>query len=375
VTQGKPNFDTKDSLTLKGMAILAISFHNYFHLLSRVHENEFDFSQQRLFAYLASFGTPQRILSTSFSFLGHYGVQIFVFLSAYGLALKYWSDEPWLQFVGGRIRKLYPMFLLAIGLWALWVGLVRGPFGPIEVLWRQGTVLLLTLTGLLNIVPWHRQLPVGPWWFMPFIMQLYCLWPFLRRIVRRFGAPGLCALSVISLGLTYALNDTLAAHWSVSILQTPIGHLPECCLGIAMARFGYRPGRVAAAVAAAVFILGNLLHQFWLLSFISGLILMIWLYLQFRPALRRCRPLAQVGGYSTAIFLVNGFVRLPFVLVAARTGLWYVRLLFGVESASMALAVALLMTVTAGMLSRARAGEPLEMGFPRPYHSPGAAAA
>lgn len=348
MTQGKPHFDARDCLILKGLAILAISFHNYFHLLSRAQENEFDFSQQRFLVYLASLGAPERILSASFSFLGHYGVQLFVFLSAYGLALRYWGEEPWLGFVWGRVRKLYPMFLLAIGLWALWVGFVRGLFGPFEVLWLQRKVLLLTLLGLLNIVPWHRQLPVGPWWFMPFIMQLYCLWPLLRRFVRRFGAPGLCALSVISLTLTYALNDTLAARWSISILQTPIGHLPECCLGIAMARYSYRPGPVTAAASTLIFILGNGLRQFWLLSFISGLVTIIWLYIQFRPILRRCSALAKVGGYSMALFLVNGFVRLPFVLVAARMGLWYLRLLFSVESTSVALAVALLMTVATG---------------------------
>ena len=348
MTQGKPDFDTRDCLVLKGLAILAISFHNYFHLLSRVQENEFDFSQQRFFTYLASLREPQRILSASFSFLGHYGVQVFVFLSAYGLALRYWDDEPWFAFVWGRVRKIYPMFLMAIVLWALWVGLVRGPFGPLEVLWLQGKVLLLTLLGLLNIVPWHGQLPVGPWWYMPFIMQVYCLWPLLRKFARRFGMHGLCALSVISLILTYALNDTLAARWSISILQTPIGHLPECCLGIAMARYGYRPGAVTAAAATVIFILGNCLHEFWLLSFISGLTMTIWLYRQFRPMLRGCGALAKVGSYSMALFLVNGFVRLPFVLVAARMGLWYLKLLFGVESASVALAVALLMTVATG---------------------------
>jgi len=76
--------------------------------------------------------------------------------------------------------------------------------------------------------------------------------------------------------------------------------------------------------------------------------MMVWLYIQARPLVRGCDALAKVGGYSAALFLVNGFVRLPFVLVAARMGLWYLRLLFGVESASVALGVALLMTVASG---------------------------
>jgi len=343
--QQKPEFDTRDCLVLRGLAILAISFHNYFHLLSNVKENEFDFSPQRFLSYLAALHSPSTILQATSSFFGHYGVQIFVFLSAYGLAVGYWKHESWAAFVWGRVRKLYPMFLLAIALWALWVGFPRGPFGPLEVLRLQRKVLLLALVGMLNIVPWHRQLPVGPWWFMPFIMQVYCLWPLLRRMAKRFELRGLLVMSVASLAVTYAANGVLASHWSISILQTPIGHLPECCLGIAMARYGYRPGKIAAAISMVVFALSNMSAQFWLLSFISGLVVMIWAYRQTQAVLRRCTFLVKVGGYSTALFLVNGFVRLPFVLVAARVGLWYLRLLLGVESVSLCLAVALLLTV------------------------------
>lgn len=339
-------FDTQDCLILKGLAILAISFHNYFHLLSKVKENEFDFNPQRFLSYLDALQNPSRIVAASASFLGHYGVQIFVFLSAYGLAVRYWDQPPdWVPFLWGRIRKLYPMFLVSIALWALWVGFPHGPLGPLEAIWLQGSTLPLALLGILNLVPGHHELPVGAWWFMPFIMQVYCLWPLLRRFSMRFGLTGLCWLSVLSLVLTSALNDVFIARWSVVILQTPIGHLPECCLGIAVARFAYRPGRLAASLSALIFLLSNLVAQLWVLSFISGLVLMIWAYLHTRPVLRQCGTLAKVGGYSMALFLVNGFVRLPFVLVAARLGLWYLRLLFGVESVSLALALSLLVTV------------------------------
>lgn len=350
--KGTPEFDTWDCLILKGLAILTISFHNYFHLLSRVRENEFDFSRQRFLTYLTAIQDPSRIVQATLSFLGHYGVQIFVFLSAYGLAVRYWDHQPtWIEFIRGRVQKLYPMFLLSIALWALWVGFPRGPLGPLEVLWLQRNTLLLTVFGVLNIVPYHHQLPVGPWWFMPFIMQVYFLWPLLTRFARRFGPYGLCGLSIGALALTYAFNDMLAARWSISILQTPVGHLPECCLGIAVARFGYRPGKIAASVSAVVFLLSNLVAQVWILSFISGLVLIIWAYRQIRPILRPHGFLARVGNYSPALFFVNGFVRLPFVLIAARFGLWYVRLLLGVESVSLGLALALLMTVGMTWLS------------------------
>src|SRR5260370_35114422 len=109
---GKLELDTRDCFVLKGLAILAICFHNYFHLLSRVEENEFSFSQQRFLAYLDALQEPPRILQASFSFFGHSGVQIFIFLSAYGLAGTYAHQRPrWITFVWGRCCKLFPMCL------------------------------------------------------------------------------------------------------------------------------------------------------------------------------------------------------------------------------------------------------------------------
>jgi peptidoglycan/LPS O-acetylase OafA/YrhL len=350
----KLELDARDCLVLKGLAILAISFHNYFHLLSRVKENEFDFSQHRFLDYLSALHEPPRILQASFSFLGHYGVQIFVFLSAYGLAVRYWDQPPrWIPFVWGRVRKLYPMFLLAIILWALWVGLPQGLMGPVEVVRQQADVLVLTVLGLVNLAPGYDLPPVGPWWYMPFVMQFYCLWPLLRRFTLRFESRGLFILAAGSLLLTYALNGTLVARWSINLLQTPLGHMPECCLGIAVARYRYRPGILAVSLSALVFLLSNLVNQLWLLSFISGLVIMVWAYRATRLALRRSSFLLQVGAYSTALFLVNGFIRFPFLALAVRAGgTWYAKFLFGVASVGLALAVALLLTA----LTRRRAG-------------------
>jgi peptidoglycan/LPS O-acetylase OafA/YrhL len=236
------------------------------------------------------------------------------------------------------------MFLLAIVFWALWVGLPQGLMGPVRVIREQSGVLALTLLGLVNLVPGYDLPPVGPWWYMPFVMQFYCLWPLLRRFAMRFGRGGLLILSVASLVLTYAANDVLVARWAINLLQTPLGHLPECCLGIAVARFNYRPGPVAASVSPVVFVVSNVLSQLWLLSFISGLVMIVWSYHVLQPVLRRSEFLVKVGGYSTALFLVNGFIRFPFLELAARAGVWYARLVYGVASVSFALTVALLLT-------------------------------
>jgi len=46
--------DLKDTLTLKGAAILAIVFHNYYHVISAAQENEFNFRPARFGAFLSA---------------------------------------------------------------------------------------------------------------------------------------------------------------------------------------------------------------------------------------------------------------------------------------------------------------------------------
>lgn len=78
--------DQKDTTILKALAILAIVFHNFFHVAIKVHENEFDFRPERFGAFMQAVVHPSLTIQALFAFYGHYGVQIFMFLSAYGLA-------------------------------------------------------------------------------------------------------------------------------------------------------------------------------------------------------------------------------------------------------------------------------------------------
>ena len=82
-----------DNHLLKGIAILSIMLHNLLHLLpGAVAENEFTFSARNIQRVLFEFHHSQevwRMIASVFSHFGHYGVPIFLFLSGYGLVMKY----------------------------------------------------------------------------------------------------------------------------------------------------------------------------------------------------------------------------------------------------------------------------------------------
>ncbi|HEY6342397.1 MAG TPA: acyltransferase [Bryobacteraceae bacterium] len=341
--------DVQDSEILKGIAILVIAFHNYFHKLSLAKENEFEFHPERIFVFLRAVRDPHESLQALISFFGHYGVQIFVFLSAYGLAKKYWNHAPgWAGFVWGRVRKLYPLFIAVMVLWVLVVGLAKGPTGPWQMIHAHGAALAATLLGILNLVPGHSLPPVGPWWFMPFIVQFYCLWPLLKRFAERFGAEGLLVLSAAALLLIASANDFLIAHCSLTLTLSPLGSLPVICLGIAMARYNFNPGRGCTALAVLAFLPSNFFAWLWPLGAPATVVLALRAYRFARPALRRLDILRRAGLCSPALFLVNGVTRIPFLDIAWKERNWYAELLLGLAAVCVAWLSAELLTVGIG---------------------------
>ena len=80
-----------DCKVLRGMAILCIVAHNYCHWMPAVvQENEFQWKVANVIALAHSISsTTSCLISDLLSFFGHYGVPVFVFLSAYGLEKKY----------------------------------------------------------------------------------------------------------------------------------------------------------------------------------------------------------------------------------------------------------------------------------------------
>jgi peptidoglycan/LPS O-acetylase OafA/YrhL len=141
---------------------------------------------------------------------------------------------------GAGARKIYPTWFLAAGLYLLTLVLTGG----IGTFLREGggKLLLLVTLGVFTLIPGYGYPPVGPWWFLSFILQFYCIWTLLAAFARRFGGTGLVVLSVLSMGIWVAFPVTLKGYGSLRLLQTPLGHLPEISLGIAYARFGLRLG-------------------------------------------------------------------------------------------------------------------------------------
>lgn len=246
----------------------------------------------------------------------------------------HWDDPAsWPFFMWSRVKKLYPMFTLVVLFWAV---LAAMHVGTLWVIRDASPHILLMLAGVSTLVPNLGLPPVGPWWFIPFIMQAYALFPFLRWLTRRYGWPSLFVLSVLCYFITHLANPLLA-HWSINLAMTPIGRMRVLCLGIIAARYPIRIRSYVALPAFAVFIVGSRYFAFSHFSSLAAVIVCLWLYGKLRPWLRDSANLKKIGQYSLGIFLVNGIVRVPIVFFARTPDL---QLTLSIANAAISIAIA-----------------------------------
>ena len=310
------DLDVEDTTILKALAIIAIVLHNFFHLFGPTHQNEFTFNPARFPLLLHTLLQPSLAIQAFFAFFGHFGVQIFIFLSAYGLAKSHWDDQSsWPAFMWGRIKKLYPTIGLVVLPWFVLSVLNLGTSVMWHTLGPQTVLMLLGVSTLLG----YGLPAVGPWWFIPFIMQFYALWLPMRYLAKRYGLKVLVVLAGTSLAALSVVN-LLPGQWGINLLLTPFGRMTSLCLGVVAARYPIRiHGRTGALVGlsgALLLVLGSFYFAFFPISFLGATLFCLWLYVNSRGVLRRIVLLEIVGRYSMLMFLLNGIVRFPFLVLA-----------------------------------------------------------
>ena len=154
-----------NSGAIRGLAILGIILHNYCHWLSGiVRENEYTFKSNNVQGMLHAFASPDsNFLLHIISFFGHYGVPLFLFLSAYGLEKKYASQPlsvPFVGFMKHHFRKLWGMMIVGFAAFTM-VDLIT----PGSYHYTFGNVLgQITMTNNLFTNP-DRAIWPGPYWF------------------------------------------------------------------------------------------------------------------------------------------------------------------------------------------------------------------
>ena len=309
---------------LRGIAIAAIVLHNYCHWLGfAVKENEYRFFADRPALFMDKLLSWDGDLFVHFfSFLGHYGVPLFLFLSGYGLVRKYEqgvtpAPAAWRFLVCHYLKLLRLMiigYVVFIGVYCLRSANAAEVFSADRV--------AAQLTMVINFVyaaP-DRVIRPGPYWFFGLMMQLYALYILLlyrnRKTAVALAVVVACCIVQMLCATGEALNYArynfvggalpfvagilFARHGRCRFQPRPMG------------RFSSRPLIILVCLAvilvsAAAVLYGGMLFETWLwvpLFVVVGAIATVRLLPA--PVLRGC---AWLGGLSATLFVVHPLIR------------------------------------------------------------------
>ena len=87
--------------------------------------------------------------------------------------------------------------------------------------------VLLKITLLSNFFSGYALKPVGPWWFFPFIIQFYIVYPAILKAFELWGLKSLFIISLLSLSVVFFLQNV-----NFGFYYTILPYLPEFCFGI-----------------------------------------------------------------------------------------------------------------------------------------------
>ncbi len=176
------NKDKDISLQLKGLAILAVIG---LHLLTFV-------PPQAVFTY------PTNLLFISVNQALRFCVPIFIFLSGFGLSLKYLNQKiKLLKFYQSRLTKILPLYLI----WSAYYLFLSEYIDPWWKVLETGPVWKILLLGWAD---YHL-------YFVSVILQLYLLFPFIHKL----------SLSKLKLTLMASLIAQLGLYSYFSFSQNP----------------------------------------------------------------------------------------------------------------------------------------------------------
>ena len=315
------HFSKSETNLIKGAGILMIMFHNYFHIIPPITgENEFSFSSRDFDNFISLLvANPFSFIRYIFSYSGHYGVQLFIFFSSYGLYLSYREREiHFLKFLKKRMLKIYPALVIVVLLLLIFITSYEAGFPEPEKL----KSILLKFTLLFNFIPGEALSVSGPLWFFSLIVQLYFVFPFLLFITKKYGENGMLFMALGFVIISLLFNPFFVRH-DLSLYFTFIGQLPVFCLGI---YFAARPvikiSNGIIIVALFLFVTGNVNEYLWHFSFAAFTILMLAAFIFLIPLLERFKKLNTflvfTGGFSLFLFAVHGMVRYPFEAIAEK---------------------------------------------------------
>lgn len=342
--QKRPVLSRMECNALRGIAIIGIVLHNYCHWLGfAVKENEYTFKQQNLDNLLAVVASPDINLPIHLlSFFGHYGVPVFLFLSAYGLVMKYEGTDgvakampPVWQFVKKHFLKLFSMMIIGFVSFTMLDAITPGRhhYGVVDV--------LAQLFMVNNLLPNpDRVIWPGPYWFFGVMLQLYIVY---RLFLYRASNTWLYIIVVLCWLLQYICPpESGILNY---IRYNFVGAMLPFCFGLHFARSAKDAGRtgytILFVVSLGLVVWFGMDYLFWFI--VPFAVCSVCISLVKVLPQRVNEWLSWVGSISAALFVMHPLTRKIFIPISRQGEIYVGLLLYIIASVAVACLVRELM--------------------------------
>lgn len=333
---------------LRGIAILGIFLHNFCHWLNPVvKENEYQYFQHNVdwFAQCAA-RVNELFPAHVISFFGHYGVPVFLFLSAYGLEMKYGNGQGKApdgrrvvvsSFVRYHYLKLFKMMIVGFICFTVVDAMTAGS-------WHYNLAQIVGQLLMINNFydqP-DRNIWPGPFWFFGLMLQLYVVYRLLLYRRHWGWTVGLMAVCTVAQLFMDPEGENLN-YWRYNFMG---GMLPFG-LGLLFARYGNKVmlvnltfGSFLMSWVVCSFFIVSASGSFYTWVIVPALVCYASVYfiktVSTLPLpwlrVRICYVLGWLGNVSAALFVIHPAIRKVFITVSRQGDIYTGLLLYAIAS-------------------------------------------
>ena len=296
---------------MRGFAIMAIASNNFGTWIKGViPDNEFIYDYSRLEAFMSSLVHPGKLfLLDLLAFYSPFGVMLFVFLSGYGLTLKYEKGNtvPSKKFVAEHYRKLFLMQLKGLALF-LTIILVFDTDRIIYFRHLLGQIFMVE-----NLNPVNPKLIAAPYWFFCMIMEIYIIYRYFLYRKPSWMISLVVITSLVVMAFFQPDGEIIYyLRYNFFMALLPFG------IGIMMARYGHRLNFAfdTNTKCVMIFVIGLILLSLCKFNFYSWLIMPLFIICVSIPLAKllfkfsfMSKLFGWLGSYSGVIFIVHPIFR------------------------------------------------------------------
>lgn len=338
----KNEFLTREECTaMRGIAILAIMLHNYCHFIGKiVKENEYQFFNTHNEGLWQVITHPDTLLPVHLlSYFGHYGVPVFLFLSGFGLVMKYerkmQEQVAVVPFIRYNYLKLLRMLIVGFVLFIIVDVMTPGRF---QYHWYNVIAQLLMY---INVLPTPDKIIwPGIYWFFGLMLELYIVYRLLLYRQKNWVVITLVAVCWLLQVFCDPEGETLnRIRYNFIGGMLPFG--AGILVGRSIDRFHCSMSRwlwamVAVVVAALIFVM-CFHYQSWL--WIPILIIVGTIAIVKAMPLTVMSLMVWFGSISAAMFVAHPIARKLFINIAWRQDIYDGLMLYVIATIALSWAV------------------------------------